>query len=240
MRAESAANYGTHARTIASPNFVCHYRDDIIQLITKRAGLENFVDKLGACMKHPSYSRAHQKPQLKFKKADDLILDFEFCKLVKSLEHDIIRTVQSKPGDLTNGPESNMTADQHSLILQYKNLIRDQDLELQKLRSDVYSYSVHYAQQHTDLQELHSTCQQLRDQNSLLKAQKAAASEQHEQASQPHNYSAPIASYVEEGIAPQLLDDFRRRNEDLQRQLDEANIALYNLVSKFACTRMAV
>lgn len=208
-------------------------REDLCQLIVKRAGLETFLDKLGAVSKYPGYNKAAQKPQLRYRKPDDLIFDFEFCKLVKSIEHVVIKAVQSKPNDPANGPESNMTADQHRLLMQYKELIRTQDQELQTLRKDVqalHEYGL-YAQQ--QMHELSSSCQQLRDQNSLLKIQKGTVN------GIPNGTSAAALSSVEEGYSPQLIDDLRYNNSELQRQLQEVNEQLARWVSCFNVKRCA-
>ncbi len=61
-------------------------REDLCQLIVKRIGLEIFLDKLGSISKNESYSQAVQKPQLSYRKTDDVIFDYEFCRLFKSLE----------------------------------------------------------------------------------------------------------------------------------------------------------
>lgn len=56
------------------------------QLIEKRIGRENFVEKLGFISKHELYSRAAQKPQPGFSSPEHMMFDHEFTKLVKELE----------------------------------------------------------------------------------------------------------------------------------------------------------
>lgn len=63
-----------------------HRRDDLCQLLIKRIGLETFAGKLGEVSRHESYSKAGKQPQIRIKSASDLLLDYEFCKLFKSLE----------------------------------------------------------------------------------------------------------------------------------------------------------
>lgn len=196
-------------------------------MVTKRAGLETFLDKLGSVSKSPCYSKAAQKPQLKYRKSDDLIFDYEFCKLFKSLEHIIIKVVQSKPNDPANGPEGNMSAEQHRLLTQYKDLIRVQDQELQVLRRDVHALNEYSTRLHGEYQELFSNCQQLRDQNSLLKAQKSAADE---------TSLNPLAC-AEEGLSPQLIEDLRLQNQQLQSQLHDINEELTRVVNKKAACK---
>lgn len=61
-------------------------RDKLKQLIEKRIGKENFVEKLGFITKHELYSRAAQKPQPVFLSPEQMLFDHEFTKLVKELE----------------------------------------------------------------------------------------------------------------------------------------------------------
>lgn len=68
-------------------NTVPNYRrDDLCQLISKRIGLEMFTKKLGEVSKHEAYSRAAKLPQIRVKSGSELLLDYEFCKLLKTLE----------------------------------------------------------------------------------------------------------------------------------------------------------
>lgn len=68
-------------------NSVQNYRqDDLCQLVLKRIGLETFTRKLGEVTKHEAYSRAAKVPQIRGKGASDLLLDYEFCKLIKNVE----------------------------------------------------------------------------------------------------------------------------------------------------------
>jgi hypothetical protein len=61
-------------------------RDDLCQLLIKRIGIETFSGKLNEVSKHESYSKAGKQPQIRIKSPADLLLDYEFCKLFKSLE----------------------------------------------------------------------------------------------------------------------------------------------------------
>lgn len=68
-------------------NSVQNYRrDDLVQLVLKRIGLEIFTKKLGEVTKHEAYSRAAKVPQIRGKGGSDLLLDYEFCKLIKNVE----------------------------------------------------------------------------------------------------------------------------------------------------------
>ena len=61
-------------------------REKLKQLIEKRIGKENFVEKLSFITKHELYSRAAQKPQPVFPSPEQMLFDHEFTKLVKDLE----------------------------------------------------------------------------------------------------------------------------------------------------------
>lgn len=61
-------------------------REKLKQLIEKRIGKENFVEKLVFVAKHELYSRAAQKPQPVFPSPEQMLFDHEFTKLVKELE----------------------------------------------------------------------------------------------------------------------------------------------------------
>lgn len=75
-----------------------------------------------------------------------------------------------------NGPESNMTAAEHQLLIQYKEVIREQDQQLKLLRREFSCLKEEHSRLCLQLQEQSACIQQLKDQNSLLKAQKSASS----------------------------------------------------------------
>lgn len=57
----------------------------------KRIGVETFLDKLNSVSRHELYSKACKHPQIYCKTSADLLLDYEFCKLVKVLEGNFVR-----------------------------------------------------------------------------------------------------------------------------------------------------
>lgn len=67
-----------------------HRRDDLCQLLIKRIGLETFAGKLSEVSKHESYSKAGKQPQIRVRAATELLLDYEFCRLFKTLEGELI------------------------------------------------------------------------------------------------------------------------------------------------------
>lgn len=76
-----------------------HRQEDLLQLLIKRIGVETFLGKLNEVNKHESYSKAH-KLQMRVKAPSDLLLDYEFCRLFKTLEGEkvllICRFIYSK------------------------------------------------------------------------------------------------------------------------------------------------
>ncbi|CAN7990686.1 unnamed protein product [Ixodes pacificus] len=186
-------------------------RDSLCQLLVKRVGLDTFVDKLVAIPKQECYSQAAQKPQLKYKHPSEVFFDYEFCRLFKSLEGAIIKAVQPRPKDLANGPESNMTAEQHSLLQQYKGVIRDQDERIRSMTSELDLLRREHQQSSMQLKEMVETIQQLKDQNALFKAQRATAGGGQGDSKSP---SPELDQTKKE------LDDLRKQHEELQLELN--------------------
>ena len=58
-------------------------QDSLLQLITKRIGVETFVDKLAEVSKNEVYSKALKHPQIRLTGSSDIQFDHEFCLLYK-------------------------------------------------------------------------------------------------------------------------------------------------------------
>ncbi|MCJ8730145.1 hypothetical protein PDJAM_G00180820 [Pangasius djambal] len=102
-------------------------KEKLKQLIEKRIGKENFVEKLGFITKHELYSRAAQKPQPAFSTPEHMLFDHEFTKLVKELEGVITKAVHKSSEEEKKEEEVKKTLEQHdSIVTQYKELIREQ------------------------------------------------------------------------------------------------------------------
>ncbi|VVC32510.1 Hypothetical protein CINCED_3A016697 [Cinara cedri] len=70
-----------------NPDTVDNFKKDSLKhLITKRIGVETFVDKLNDVSRNESYTRASKHPQPTAQNSHSLLLDYEFCKLFKMLE----------------------------------------------------------------------------------------------------------------------------------------------------------
>jgi len=61
-------------------------QEKVCNLIENRIGLERFQDAIGGISKHEIYSRTLKHPQPSAKNPSELLLDHEFCRLLKSLE----------------------------------------------------------------------------------------------------------------------------------------------------------
>lgn len=193
-------------------------KESVSQIIMKRIGLETFLDKLNGVSKNDRYSQAAQKPHPKYKQPCDVLLDYEFCRLFKSLEGIVVKTVQPKRSGIANGPEANMTVEQHSLVKQYKELIRVQDQELQELRKNFDDLKQEHEKSLSQLGETSSTIQQLRDQNSLLKVQRVTSNA---------NPVLPNDKQENEEVDQlrQELNRLSEENKKLQEEMQESQAA---------------
>jgi hypothetical protein len=119
-------------------NSVQNYsKENLSQLIEKRVGTETYCKKLGEISRHEVYAKAAKQPQIRAKHSSELLLEFEFCKLFKALEPVIIKALGVQR-DLSNGmSELSLSEHENALLLQYKELIRDQDKKLQDLQKNI-------------------------------------------------------------------------------------------------------
>jgi hypothetical protein len=62
------------------------FRDSLRQIIEKRIGLEMFTDKLGQVPKFEGYTKAAKRPNVHYKQSNEVIFDYEFTRIFKSLE----------------------------------------------------------------------------------------------------------------------------------------------------------
>ncbi|XP_050512744.1 general vesicular transport factor p115 [Diabrotica virgifera virgifera] len=155
-------------------NSVQNYsKENLSQLVEKRVGLDTYCKKLVEISRHEVYAKAAKQPQIKAKHSSELLLEFEFCKLLKSLEGVIIQALGVQR-DLSNGmSELSLNEHENSLLLQYKELIRDQDKKLQESQKTINNLQKSIRDLEAQIKELHETSTQLTDQNTLLKAQLA-------------------------------------------------------------------
>ncbi|MEE6461840.1 hypothetical protein FKM82_001425 [Ascaphus truei] len=113
-------------------------KDKLKQLIEKRIGKENFTEKLGFINKHEYYSKAGQKPQPSFSSPDHMMFDHEFTKLVKELEVVITKAIYKSSEEDKKEEEVKKSLEQHdNIVSRYKNVIREQDTEIEELKQQV-------------------------------------------------------------------------------------------------------
>lgn len=157
---------------VFNDNSVANYsKENLSQLIEKRVGIETYCKKLGEITRHEVYAKAAKQPQIKAKHSNELLLEYEFCKLFKALEGVIIQALGIQR-DLSNGiSELSLSEHENALLMQYKELIRDQDKKLQDLNKQLKHLERDNDSLKAQIDELTQTNLQLNDQNTLLKAQ---------------------------------------------------------------------
>ncbi|XP_011702750.1 PREDICTED: general vesicular transport factor p115 isoform X2 [Wasmannia auropunctata] len=160
-----------------------HFNDDSVSTYTKekvcnlienRIGLERFQDAIGGIARHEIYSRTLKHPQPSAKNPSELLLDHEFCRLLKSLEGGIIKSVIDANNEHQNRNQlSVMNLPDNTLVSQYKDLIREQDIQIQRLNQANDLLTKEKQELEAQVQELGSTVSHLRDQNLVLRAAQA-------------------------------------------------------------------
>ncbi|XP_028608427.1 general vesicular transport factor p115 isoform X2 [Grammomys surdaster] len=205
-------------------------KEKLKQLIEKRIGKENFIEKLGFISKHELYSRASQKPQPNFPSPEYMIFDHEFTKLVKELEGVITKAIYKSSEEDKKEEEVKKTLEQHdNIVTHYKNMIREQDLQLEELKQQVSTLKCQNEQLQTAVTQQASQIQQHKDQYNLLKVQ--LGKDNHHQGS--HSDGAQV-----NGIQPEEISRLREEIEELkshqallQSQLAEKDSLIENLKS---------
>ncbi|KAF5270697.1 hypothetical protein FQA39_LY01435 [Lamprigera yunnana] len=208
-------------------NSVPNYsKENLSQLIEKRVGLEMYVSKLSEISRHELYGKASKQPQTKAKYPHDLFLEFEFCKLFKALESVIVKTLGAQK-QLSNGmTELSLSEQENGLLLQYKDVIRDQDRRIQETNRELTLVS----QERNDLQgqneEFRQSIQQLEDENTLLKAQLSTGAV-NGQSEPEHELLSKIKQLEEENLEKETeLERLRKDQDDLLELLTDQEIKL--------------
>ncbi|XP_059503263.1 general vesicular transport factor p115 isoform X3 [Stegostoma tigrinum] len=199
-------------------------KEKLKQLIEKRIGKEIFIEKLAYISKHELYSRAGQKPQPSYNSPEQMLFDHDFTKLVKELEVLITKAVQKSSEDEKKEEEVKKSLEQHdSIVNQYKELIREQDLQLNELKKQVTALTNQNEQSQTTITQQMSQIQQLRDQYNLLKIQGKPLDNQH----LIHNEAAqingiqPKADMEEIGRLRKEVEELKKQHNVLEGQLAE-------------------
>lgn len=67
-------------------NLLCLFRSKLVDIINRRVGMESVAEALEGLTKTEFYIRAIQKPLPTVASAQELLLEYQFCKLFKTLE----------------------------------------------------------------------------------------------------------------------------------------------------------
>ncbi|KZS07636.1 General vesicular transport factor p115 [Daphnia magna] len=190
-------------------------KESLCQLITKRIGVETFVDKLAEIAKHEVYSKALKHPQIRINTAADIQFDHEFCRLYKALESVIAKAVAppTSPKGAESPSESELKA-----VSKYKDVIREQDGQIQHLRQRLAALEGDHIAAQSKIEELNVNLHHLQDQNTLLKAQRNnnVIIDESEPSSQSESSTEKLMKQ---------LEALRLDNERLQGQLEQQQSA---------------
>lgn len=150
-------------------NTVSNYsKEKLCNLIENRIGLERFQDAIGGLAKHEVYSRTLKHPQPSAKNSSELLLDHEFCRLAKTLEGVIIKSVLDGTGH--QNQIATPILPESVLVAQYKDVIREQDTQIQKLNQLTESLLKEKHELEAQVNDLRLTVSHLKDQNLVLRA----------------------------------------------------------------------
>lgn len=165
--------------------FLFFLQENLCQIISKRIGVEMFLDKLGEVSKHEQYSKALKHPNIRPGMKSELLLDHEFCRLFKALEGLVGKAVSPKV-DFLNGSD----VPDSILVQQYKEVIREQDMKIQTLEKEVERMRSQEEIAVRNMNELQSTVAQLKDENVLLRAHASSSGSD-------FNFSQELARQIE-------------------------------------------
>uniref|UniRef100_A0A3B4EGN1 General vesicular transport factor p115 n=1 Tax=Pygocentrus nattereri TaxID=42514 RepID=A0A3B4EGN1_PYGNA len=200
-------------------------KEKLKQLIEKRIGKENFVEKLGFITKHELYSRAAQKPQPAFSAPEHMLFDHEFTKLVKELEGVITKAVHKSSEEEKKEEEVKKTLEQHdSIVTQYKELIREQDAQINELKEQMCTLTSQKDQMQNTITQQLSQIQQHKDQYNVLKLKLGKDSGQSD-SGQVNGLQLEELTLLREE-----LEELRKQHALLNTQLAERDTLIANLV----------
>ncbi|XP_050926532.1 LOW QUALITY PROTEIN: general vesicular transport factor p115 [Lates calcarifer] len=211
-------------------------KEKLKQLIEKRIGKENFVEKLGFITKHELYSRAAQKPQPVFPSPEQMLFDHEFTKLVKELEGVITKAVHKSSEEEKKEEEVKKTLEQHdNIVTQYKELIREQDAQIQELKEQVASMTAQNEQMQTTITQQLSQIQQHKDQYNILKL-KLGKENQSQSNSQGDGSQVNGLQTEELTQLREEVEELRKQHALLQTQLSDKDALINTLRSEVTQT----
>ncbi|CAF2942941.1 unnamed protein product [Rotaria sp. Silwood2] len=105
--------------------------ESLERLINERIDIDLFQEKLAILSKSEYYAKALQTPQLKLSKSTDMILDYKFARLYKTLEGSITHmltrnSISSTDRTLIDPISTNLDEQQTSTMMIHNDLIRQQ------------------------------------------------------------------------------------------------------------------
>ncbi|KOC65899.1 General vesicular transport factor p115 [Habropoda laboriosa] len=152
-------------------NTVSNYtKEKLCDLIENRIGLEGFQDAIGGLARHEIYSKTLKHPQPSAKNPSELLLDHEFCRLSKTLEGVITKLVPDGSSLHHKNQITTPILPDSVLVSQYEEVIRKQDLQIQKLSQIMESLVKEKHELEAQMHDLRSTVSYLKDQNLVLRA----------------------------------------------------------------------
>ncbi|XP_024943329.1 general vesicular transport factor p115 isoform X2 [Cephus cinctus] len=197
------------------PNYT---KEKLCHLIENRIGLERFQDAIGGITRHEVYSRTLKHPQPSAKNPADLLLDHEFCRLLKNLEGIIVKSVlDGSSSHRNNDPISTLTPSESALVAQYKELIREQDVQIQSLNQVNVTLSKEKCDLEAQIHELQATVNHLKDQNLVLRAAQTNFSDEKQMMSTENHIDTTVR---------EDLDKYKVIVKDLQQRLDDSIMKL--------------
>ena len=181
-----------------------HFNDDVVEnftreslrsVIKQRIGLETFYDKLNAVSKHEAYTFASKHTQPKSggrpgapgTPGVELLVDWAFTRLFKSLESTVVHSVQgestassaslnrvaSEAGAKEASPELQAEMEEmRQRVAQWETASMEKDQQLVVMQQQVVQLTAAKTALETYAREAQDALQQLQDQNALLRAQK--------------------------------------------------------------------
>ncbi len=193
-----------------------HSQSQLYQLIEKRIGFEVFMAKLSEVSKHEAYNKALKHPQIKSTESRDLIFDHTFCLAFKHLEHKVIIHLEQRRENKSGDDASQLDP---TIVLQYKEVIREQDHKVQDLEariSDLTGANLYLQGElgtaKQQIEELNGSVQMLKDLNSVLRAQQAGTPSSKAQVVE----NGPVAGQKEAPVATAFSE---KERTSLEREL---------------------
>ncbi|KAM3959650.1 general vesicular transport factor p115 [Aphomia sociella] len=202
-------------------------KDSLKQLLLKRIGMETFTAKLSEVTKHELYNKAAKHPQLRVKMPAEILIDYEFCRLFKSLESVLIQSLIEKKENGTDELNPERSSPESGTLEQYKTLIRQQDARLQELISQVEGLLQQNQSLQVALNDSLSSNSHLKDENTLLKAQVSAAKSLPSNQELPCQDDAKLKEYEER--IKQLTAEVTRLDTELRISQDSQKLAAEEL-----------